>query len=157
MADSVVLDPVDLQILRLLQNDARITYRDLATATGVAPSTCLDRVNRLRRTGVIRGYSVQLDPAALGLPLQAFLAVRTGPHHRPLVDQFVNHVLAQPHTRAVYLVAGPDDYLIHVTARDVEDLQRVAVDALTERPEVMSVRTNLVFQAWQGGPLLPPI
>jgi DNA-binding Lrp family transcriptional regulator len=156
MTDSVVLDPVDLEILRHLQNDARITYRDLAAAAGMAPSTCLDRVNRLRRTGVIRGYTVQLDPAALGLPLQAFLAVRTGPHHRPLVDQFVAHVLAQPHTRAVYLVAGPDDYLIHVTARDVEDLQRVAVDALTVRPEVMSVRTNLVFQAWPGGPLLPP-
>jgi DNA-binding Lrp family transcriptional regulator len=156
MADSVDLDPVDLEILRLLQNDARITYRDLATAVGVAPSTCLDRVNRLRRTGVIRGYRVQLDPAALGVPLQAFLAVRTGPHHRPLVDQFVAHVLAQPHTRAVYLVAGPDDYLIHVTARDVADLQKVAVDALTVRPEVVSVRTNLVFQAWPGGPLLPP-
>ena len=156
MADSAVLDPVDLQILRLLQNDARITYRDLAAAAGMAPSTCLDRVNRLRRTGVIRGYSVQLDPAALGLQLQAFLAVRTGPHHRPLMEPFIAHVLAQPHTRAVYLVAGPDDYLVHVTARDVEDLQRVAVDALTVRPEVMSVRTNLVFQAWEGGPLLPP-
>jgi len=156
MADSVALDPVDLQILRLLQNDARITYRDLAAAAGVAPSTCLDRVNRLRREGVIRGYSVQLDPAALGVPLQAFLAVRTGPHRRPLMDPFVAHVLAQPHTRAVYLVAGPDDYLVHVTARDVEDLRRVAVDALTARPEVMSVRTNLVFQAWPGGPLLPP-
>jgi|SRR5215471_129421 len=98
----------------------------------------------------------QLDPAALGLPLQAFLAVRAGPHHRPVVDQFVAYVLAQSHTRAAYLVAGPDDFLIHVTARDVEDLQRVAVDALTLRPEVMSVRTNLVFQAWHGGPLLPP-
>ena len=155
MADSAVLDPVDLQILRLLQNDARTTYRDLAAAVGVAPSTCLDRVNRLRRTGVIRGYSVQLDPVALGLPLQAFLAVRTGPHHGPVVEQFVAHVLAQPHTRAVYFVAGADDFLIHVTARDVEDLQRVAVDALDVRPEVISVRTNLVFQAWQGGPPLP--
>jgi DNA-binding Lrp family transcriptional regulator len=156
MADAVVLDPIDHGILRLLQNDARTTYRDLAAAVGVAPSTCLDRVNRLRSTGVIRGYRVELDPAAIGLPLQAFLAVRTGPHHRPLVDQFVAHVLAQPHTRAVYLVAGGDDYFVHVTARDVEDLQRVAVDALTVRPEVMSVRTNLVFQAWEGGPLLPP-
>jgi len=156
MAATVALDPVDLQILRLLQNDARTTNRDLAAAAGVAPSTCLDRVNRLRRAGVIRGYSLRLDPAALGIPLQAFLAVRVGPHHRHQVDPFVAHVLAQPHTRAVYLVAGPDDYLVHVTATDVEDLQRAAVQSLTARPEVMSVRTNLIFQAWQGGPLLPP-
>ncbi|BFO19601.1 hypothetical protein SHKM778_59890 [Streptomyces sp. KM77-8] len=51
MAESVVLDPVDLHLLRLLQNDARTTYRDLAAQVGVAPSTCLDRVTRLRRSG----------------------------------------------------------------------------------------------------------
>lgn len=51
MTESVVLDPVDLHILRLLQNDARTTYRELATEVGVAPSTCLDRVTRLRRSG----------------------------------------------------------------------------------------------------------
>ncbi|MEI5710417.1 AsnC family transcriptional regulator, partial [Streptomyces brasiliscabiei] len=55
MAESVVLDPVDLQLLRLLQNDARTTYRDLAAQVGLAPSTCLDRVTRLRRSGVILG------------------------------------------------------------------------------------------------------
>jgi DNA-binding Lrp family transcriptional regulator len=156
MASSVVLDTVDLEILRLLQNDGRITYRDLAAAVGLAPSTCLDRVNRLRRTGVIRGYTAQLDPAALGIPLQAFLAVRVGTHHRHQIDSFVNDALALPHTRAVYLLAGPDDYLVHVTATDVADLQRAAVEGLTERQDVMSVRTNLIFQAWQGQPLLPP-
>lgn len=155
MANSVVFDPVDLEVLRLLQNDARTTNRDLAAAVGVAPSTCLDRVNRLRRAGVILGYRLRLDPAVLGLPLQAFLAVRVGPHHRPLVDPFVAHVLAQPHTRALYHLAGPDDYLVHVTASDVNDLQRLVLDGFTARPEVMSVRTNLIFQAWEGGPLLP--
>lgn len=156
MAGSVALDPVDLQILKLLQNDARITNRHLAAAVGVAPSTCLDRVNRLRRAGVIRGYSLRLDLAALGFPLQAFLAIRVGPHHRPLADRFVTHVLTQPHTRALYHVAGPDDYFVYVTATDVQDLQRLVLDGFTARPEVMSVRTNLVFQAWQGSPLLPP-
>jgi DNA-binding Lrp family transcriptional regulator len=156
MADPVVLDPVDIEILRLLQNDARITNRDLAAAAGVAPSTCLDRVNRLRRAGVIRGYTARLDLAALGFPLQAFLAIRVGPHHRLLADRFVAHVLAQPHTRALYHLAGSDDYLVHVTASDVHDLQRLVMDGFTARPEVTSVRTNLIFQAWQGSPPLPP-
>jgi DNA-binding Lrp family transcriptional regulator len=155
MTSPVNLDPVDLDILRLLQADARTTNRDLAAAVGVAPSTCLDRVNRLRRAGVILGYALRLDPAVVGLPLQAFLAIRVGPHHRPLVDPFVAHVLAQPHTRALYHLAGPDDYLVHVTASDVEDLQRLVLDRFTTRREVTTVRTNLIFQAWEGGPLLP--
>ena len=150
-----MLDPIDIEILRVLQNDARTTNRDLAAAVKIAPSTCLDRVSRLRRAGVILGYSLRLDPAVLGLPLQAFLAVRVGPHHRPLVDPFVAHVLAQPHTRALYHLAGSDDYLVHVTASNVNDLQRLVLDGFTARPEVMSVRTNLIFQAWEGGPLLP--
>ena len=79
MSDSVVLDPVDLQLLRLLQNDARITYRDLAAQVGVAPSTCLDRVTRLRRCGVILGHRLQLDPAKLGRGLQAGHPLRIGP------------------------------------------------------------------------------
>jgi DNA-binding Lrp family transcriptional regulator len=155
MADSVDVDPVDLEILRLLQNDSRITNRALATAVGVAPSTCLDRVARLRRAGVITGYTVRLDPAALGRPLQAFLAIRFGQHHRGLVDAFIAHVLAQPQVRALYHVAGPEDYLLHVVARDVEDLQGLVLDGFTTRAEVTSVRTTLVFQSWAGGPLLP--
>ena len=54
--------------------------------------------------------------------------------------------------RALYLIAGSDDSLVHVTARDVENLQQAVLGGLTVRPEVMSVRTNLTFQAWQAGP-----
>lgn len=142
--------------MRVLQNDARTTNRDLATAVGVAPSTCLDRVTRLRRAGVILGHTLRLDPAALGRPLQAFLAVRVGPHHRPLIDPLVAHILGQPQTRTLYHLTGPEDYLVHVAASDVQDLQRLVLDGFTARREVTSVRTSLIFQAWQGGPLLPP-
>ena len=155
MADSVTLDPVDLEILRLLQNDARISNRALAVAAGVAPSTCLDRVNRLRRAGVILGASMRLDPDTLGFPLQAFLAIQVGPHHREVAGRFVAHVLALPHTRTLYHMAGQDDYLVHVTATDVHDLQRLVLDGFTARPEVTAVRTNLIFQTWTGSPLLP--
>lgn len=82
MADSVALDPVDLHILRLLQNDARTTYRELAAEVGVAPSTCLDRVTRLRRSGVILGHQLRLDPARLGRGLEALLSVQVRPHRR---------------------------------------------------------------------------
>jgi DNA-binding Lrp family transcriptional regulator len=155
MAESVHVDPVDLEILRVLQNDSRITNRALAEAVGVAPSTCLDRVNRLRQAGVILDYTVRLSPAALGRPLLAFLAVRIGAHNRPLVQPFVDFVLTLPQVRALYHVAGPEDYLVHVATHDVEDLQSLVLDGFTARPEVTSVRTMLIFQSWPGGPLLP--
>ncbi|AHI01396.1 Lrp/AsnC family transcriptional regulator [Kutzneria viridogrisea] len=150
------LDSVDLAILRALQNDARITNRDLAAAAGIAPSTCLDRVARLRSCGVITGSATKIDPAALGRPLQAMLFVRVQPHRRELVDPFVQHALAQPETRAVFHLTGPDDFLVHVAATSAADLQRLVLDEFTARQEVALVHTTLIFQQWDGGPLLPP-
>jgi DNA-binding Lrp family transcriptional regulator len=150
------LDTVDIQILAVLQNDARTSNKDLAAAVHVAPSTCLDRVNRLREYGVIVGHRLQVDPAKVGRPLEAFLFVRVQPHKRAMVDPFVEHVLKQPETRALYHLSGPEDFLVYVTAQDARDLQRLVLDEYTARDEVALVHTNLVFQQWEGGPLLPP-
>ncbi|MEV8308304.1 Lrp/AsnC family transcriptional regulator [Streptomyces flavidovirens] len=156
MAESVVLDAVDLHILRLLQNDARTTYRDLAAEVGVAPSTCLDRVTRLRRSGVILGHQLRLDPAKLGRGLEALLLVQVRPHRRELIGPFVERVRALPETRALFHLTGPDDYLVQVAVTDTADLQRLVLDEFTSRREVARVETRLIFQAWDCGPLLPP-
>ena len=155
MADSVVLDPVDLHLLRLLQNDARTTYRDLAAQVGVAPSTCLDRVTRLRRSGVILGHRLRLDPAKLGRGLQALLSVQVRPHRRELVGPFVERIRALPESLTVFHLTGPDDYLVHVAVADMADLQRLVLDEFTSRREVARVETRLIFQEWDCGPLLP--
>lgn len=156
MADSVRLDPVDLEILRLLQNDARTTYRDLAAAVGVAPSTCLDRVTRLRRGGVILGHELRLDPAKLGRGLQALLSVQVRPHRRELVGPFVERIRSLPEALSLFHLTGPEDYLVHVAVPDAGALQRLVLDEFTARREVARVETRLVFQRWTCGPLLPP-
>ncbi|MFI6085521.1 Lrp/AsnC family transcriptional regulator [Streptomyces sp. NPDC051217] len=156
MSESVVLDPVDLHILRLLQNDARTTYREIAAEVGVAASTCLDRVTRLRRSGVILGHQLRLDPAKLGRGLQALLSVQVRPHRRELIKPFVERIRGLPESRALFHLTGPDDYLVHVAVADTADLQRLVVDEFTSRPEVARVETRLVFQQWDCGPLMPP-
>ncbi|KUJ69476.1 AsnC family transcriptional regulator [Streptomyces albus subsp. albus] len=147
---------MDLHILRLLQNDARTTYRDLAAEVGIAPSTCLDRVNRLRRAGVILGYELRIDPARLGRGLQALLLVQVRPHRRDLIGPFVERVRALPETRALFHLTGPDDYLIQVAVTGAADLQRLVIDEFTSHREVARVETRLIFQQWDCGPLLPP-
>lgn len=156
MSQTAELDPVDLQILTALQNNARLPNKELAATVGIAASTCLDRVNRLREAGVILGSGISVDPEKLGRPLQALLYIRMQPHRRPLVDPFVEHMLTQPETRAVYHLTGPDDFLVHVTAENAHALQRLVLDELTARDEIALVHTNLIFQRWDGGPLLPP-
>lgn len=154
MAD-IELDAIDLILLAELQNDARATQRELAAAAGIAPSTCAVRLRRLERGGIIGGYRPLVDPAAVGMPVQAFLSVRVRPHRHALVEPFIDHVLALPATRGLFHVAGPDDFLVHVTTTGVGALQRLVLDAFTSREEVVSVHTTLIFEHRPGGPLVP--
>nr|WP_229924943.1 Lrp/AsnC family transcriptional regulator [Streptomyces sulfonofaciens] len=122
----------------------------------VAASTCLDRVARLRRSGVILGHRLRLDPAKLGRGLEALLSVRVRPHRRELVGPFVDRIRTLPQARTVFHLTGPDDYLVHVAVADAAELQRLVLDEFTARKEVARVETLLIFQQWECGPLLPP-
>lgn len=155
MPDDVAFDSVDVAILRILQIDGRIANKDLAAAVGVAPSTCLDRVARLRRAGVITGYSAEVDAASMGRTVDALLAVQVQPHSRGVVDPFLRHVLGLPETRAVHHVTGVDDFIVYVSCGSTSDLQRLVLDEFTARPEIGRVQTHLIFGSWRGGPLLP--
>ena len=151
----MVLDSVDVAILRALQNDGRIANKALAGLVGVAPSTCLERVARLRRAGVITGFTATVTPDAVGRTVQALLAVQVQPHSRPLVDPFVAHVLALPETIAMHHVTGADDFVVHVACPSTAALQRLVLDQFTARREVARVETHLIFSSWTAGPILP--
>src|SRR5690606_13516573 len=140
------LDETELKILGLLRKNARISNKSLAARTGIAPSTCLMRVRRLERNGVIAGYHAHLHPAAVGVRIQAMIDVRMVRHVRADVDAFRAHALAQKETVAIYHVAGADDFLVHVATRDTDHLRQMVLYVFTERPEVAHVETRLIFE-----------
>ncbi len=146
MSDFPKLDRIDLEILGILRKNARTTNKDLAERVGIAPSTCLERVRRLVDSGVIRGFHTDVDPAALGIALQAIIAVRLKQHMRSLVDSFRDHVMVLPEVLGVYHITGSDDYLVHVAVRDSDHLRDLALDSFTTRPEVDHIQTRLIFE-----------
>lgn len=140
------LDRTDREILSLLQKDARQSNRDLAKAVGLAPSTCLERVRRLRSRGVITGFSAQVNPAMLGLALQAMVKVRLAGHSREVFESVRDRLVSLSEVVALYHVGGEADFLVHVAVRDAEHLRQVAWDNFTSRPEVRSIETSLIFE-----------
>ena len=140
------LDQSDIAILAALKTNARISNKDLAETVGLAPSTCLERVRRLVDAGVINGFHADIDLAKLGFGLQAMIAVRLQRHSREIVESFREYVLGLTEVRAVYHVAGADDYLVHVAVRDADHLRDLAMDAFTTRPEVAHLETRLIFE-----------
>lgn len=147
------VDSLDLRILEILQANARETQAEIARDVGLAPSAVLERVRKLEARGVIRGYSALVDPRALGLPILAFVSVRSDEVD---ADDHVAQALAQsPEVLEVHHVAGDDCYLIKVRARDAEHLGLLLRTRFGRIPGVRSTRTTIVLETVKETPRLP--
>jgi len=144
------LDGVDRRILTALHNDARISNSALAELVGIAPSTCHGRVRRLQELGVIRGFYTDIDPAAIGLPLQAMISVSLQAAARGKIRNFIQQVRQMPQVMDVYFLAGADDFILHVAARDTEDLRSFVVENLNADTDVAGTQTSLIFEHLRG-------
>jgi DNA-binding Lrp family transcriptional regulator len=140
------LDRIDYKIVRLLRNNARLSNKDLAEKVGLAPSTCLVRTRMLQQSGVLTGFKAEVNPAALGVGLQALISVRLKRHYKPDVEAFRQHALELPEVVRLYHVAGPIDFLAHVWAKDSEHLRDLTMTAFTSRREVSHIETELIFE-----------
>ena len=140
------LDRTDRRIVALLQENARRSNKELAAQVGIAPSTCSERVRRLEDDRVLRGFHADVDPRALGIGLQAMIALRLRRHAADEVDSFRRHATALPEVIGVYHVTGANDFLVHVVVRDAEHLRELAVSGFTTLPEVAHIETSLIFE-----------
>ncbi|MEO3799224.1 Lrp/AsnC family transcriptional regulator [Nonomuraea sp. B1E8] len=153
------MDELDSAIVRMLQTDARQSNRELARKLGVAPSTCLERVRALTRRGVIRGYHADIDPAALNRGVQAMVAVQVRPLSRAVINAFKSSAADMPEVLSVFVLAGGDDFLLHVAVQDLDHLHAFLLDRLSKRKEIVGFRTSVVYQQVQKTiptPLPPP-
>ncbi|MGW4115755.1 Lrp/AsnC family transcriptional regulator [Actinosynnema sp. NPDC004786] len=156
MSETAELDSVDWLILEALQNDATLPNRSLAERVGIAPSTCLHRVRRLRELGVITGFHAVVDPRTTGLPLEAVVSVNVRPHTRPVVAAFRRFVMAQPETRSLFHVSGQADFLVHIAVADSTHLQAFLMDKIASRAEVRNLTSSVVLERVETRALTPP-
>ncbi len=140
------LDDIDRLLVSALAVDARIANNALAARAGIAPSTCLLRVRRLVETGVITGFRTAIEPAAVGLPLQAVISVSLQGHARSRIREFGHRCAELPGVLNVFFLAGATDFQIHVAAASPDALRDFVVKNLSALPEVATTETNLIFE-----------
>ncbi len=117
---SSMLDEIDLRILRELDRDARISWRELGEAVHLSPTSAADRVRRMERDGIIDGYSVRVDPAALGRTVRAVIDVSLGSN--VLVDEFEERLSKRDEVAFAAYVTGTADYSVIVECRGADGL-----------------------------------
>ncbi|MFA4964138.1 MAG: Lrp/AsnC family transcriptional regulator [Thermoleophilia bacterium] len=152
------MDALDRDILIALQQDGRQTNSHLAERLRLSASAMHERVRRLERDGMIRGYRADVAPEALGIGLQAFVAAELNAHSRKHIESFERGILRVPGVRACYHLTGRFDYLLHVAVGDLEHLGRLIKVDIAAIPGVAKLETLLVLtevQADAGWPTFP--
>ena len=146
------LDEIDLDLIRLLQQNARITNADLAAAVGIAQSTCITRVRSLVSRGVISGFSANVEPAELGLGSQVLISVTLRAGARAHLSDFMQQMRERPEVIQVFFLGGSEDFIVHLAVKDSDAVREFVLEYLSNNATVASTRTNLVFEHFHKGP-----
>lgn len=147
-----MLDDVDLKILELLQDNARVANAEIARSVGLTPPAALERIRKLEKRGVLQGFHARLAPAELGCAMLAFIFLRTD---EPLDDKETADAISRlPEVQELHHVAGEDCYLLKVRVASPKALGRFLRKKLGKIPTVLSTRTTVVLETVKEDPRL---
>jgi Lrp/AsnC family leucine-responsive transcriptional regulator len=115
-----LLDPINLQLVKLLQEDGRLSVAELGRRISMSAPAVAERVQRLERAGVITGYHAELDPRRLGYPIAAIVRIRPAPGQLQRIPEIARET---PEVAECYRITGEDCYLLKLHLRAIEDLE----------------------------------
>lgn len=145
----MTLDDLDRKILRLLQEDARLSFRAIGERVGIRAPSVHARVKRMEADGVIRSYRADVDPLKAGLPMAAFVTIgleggRKG--NVPRTDAIAAVLRKHPEVLEVHAITGEDDLLVKLRVADIEGLERVLIRVLEPLEGVRRTTTMIVVR-----------
>ena len=143
----ISLDRIDRSILHELQLDGRISNIKLAERINLSESACLRRVKLLEEAGIIGGYAMLINQAAVGLSGNVFVEITLNRQRREDQDAFEAGVAQVPEVMECYLMSGDYDYLLRVVVADAGDYERIHHEQLTSLPGVARVRSSFALRA----------
>ncbi len=154
---SAALDKTDIQILRLLQEDGKLTVAQIAKKVGKGISTIHARIQNLRERGVIKRFTAILDPILLGRPTVAFILVTIRyriPGRRAVLSQreFCQEIAEHPLVQEVHVLSGQYDVLLKVRSKDINELNDFIVDFLRNIPAVERTLTMFAMDTYLDTP-----
>ena len=150
------LDARDLEILRVLADEGRITKADLATRVGLSASPCWARLKRLEEAGLIEGYHARISLKKLGPHVTVFVAVELADHTPAKFRAFEDSVQHYGEVTACWALGGGFDYLMQIVTRDIDAYQRLIDEMLEARIGLARYFTYIVTKPVKS-PRLPPL
>ena len=150
------LDSKDIQILRLLLNNARLSNKEIAAKVEIAQSSAHDRIKKLTQKGYFKGAHGQIDQKKLGLNVEVILAIKLNKQHRSIIADFIEKASQFPGVIQVFHMAGDSDFILHVAVKDSDELRGFILDRLSTLDYIQSTQTTMVLHNEKANNFIPP-
>ena len=149
------LDKTDLQILKNLQENGRITIKDLALKVHLSPTPVFERVRRLETSGIIERYTTILNAAKLGQGFIVFCSVKLRRMGKEIANDFVARVKDIPEVAECYNISGDFDYLLKIYAPDMQYYNAFCINVLGTIESLGSIQSSFVMNPVKTSPGIP--
>jgi DNA-binding Lrp family transcriptional regulator len=140
------LDHIDIAMLRVLQDDGRISNADLAGRVGLSPSSCSRRLDMLEKAGVIKGYYAQISHKAIDYKMTVIVHISLSGQFAKTLSEFEAAVKRVPNVLLCCLMSGEYDYILRVAVKDLEDYERLHRDWLSALPHVVKINSSFALR-----------
>jgi len=150
-----VLDDADRRILKVVQEDGRMTLQAIADHVGLSASPCLRRIRHMEEAGVITAYSATVDQKAVGLPVSVFVSIKLERQRSTELDRFGEAIENWPEVMECYLMTGQFDYLLRVVCADLGAYEAFLREKLTQVDGVASIESSFALGQVKYSRVLP--
>lgn len=154
MAD-LKLDKIDLQILKLLQENSKITNLDLSKKIGLSPAPTLERVKKLEQSGVIKSYHAKVDAVAIGLNVRTFALVNLAWQKEQALDNFLAKIRSIDEVTECYIITGEADFLMKIVCKDLPSYEKLLFKTLSQIEEIERIKSLMTLSKVKKDKVLP--
>jgi len=149
------MDKIDLKILKLLQENSKITNLDLSKKIGLSPAPTLERVKKLEQSGIIQSYHAKVDAAAIGLNVRTFVLVNLAWQKESALENFIKKVGEISEITECYIITGDADFLLKIVCKDIATYEKLLFKTLSQIEEIERLKTLMTLSKVKKEKVLP--
>jgi len=149
------IDKTDLKILKILQEDGRITNLQLSNEIGLSPAPTLERVKKLEKSGIIQSYHAELDREALGLSVHTFMQITLLRHKNNAITNFIDQINSIPEIVECHHITGGSDYILRIMTKNMAAYERLVMDKLSKIEEIGHMQTQVILSTIKKSSTIP--
>lgn len=141
----VRLDDIDIKLLKALQRDAKVSTKELCELLNLSKTPVYERIHRLEKEGVIKGYNATIDNKKVGLPLVVFCNVSLAVHDDEHIELFMKDIMGIEEVMECYSTGGFYDFLLKVVLKDLDEYNRFVFEKLTKVHGIVKMQSSFVL------------